>query len=122
MIAARLLASCHDLAEGGLGVALAESCILGGRGASLTERLFSRAAPVAQAGLLFGESQSRFLASARPAQVAAVRAIAERHRVEVRELGTIGGDRVAVTNVFDLALAEVTRAYTEALVPGESGP
>jgi phosphoribosylformylglycinamidine synthase len=82
MIAARLLASCHDLAEGGLGVALAESCILGGRGASLTER----------------------------------------HRVEVRELGTIGGDRVAVTNVFDLALAEVTRAYTEALVPGESGP
>ena len=37
MIGAGLLASCHDLAEGGLGVALAESCILGGRGAALID-------------------------------------------------------------------------------------
>jgi phosphoribosylformylglycinamidine synthase len=117
MTAARLLASCHDLAEGGLAVALAESCILGGRGARLTERLFALGAPVVQVGLLFGESQSRFLTSASAADVAAVRAIAQRHDIDVRELGTTGGDRVSVAGVFDLALAEVARAHAEALMP-----
>jgi phosphoribosylformylglycinamidine synthase len=117
MIAAGLLASCHDLAEGGLGVALAESCILGGRGVALTERLFSLAAPVVLVGLLFGESQSRFLASAATGDVAGVRAIATRHQVDVRELGTTGGNRVSLTGVFDLGLDEVTRAHAGALVP-----
>jgi phosphoribosylformylglycinamidine synthase len=116
MIGAGLLASCHDLAEGGLGVALAESCILGGRGAALITRLFALGAPVAQAGLLFGESQSRFLTSAAGEDVAAVRAIAERHDVEVRELGTTGGDRVMIADVLDLELAEVARVYDQALL------
>jgi phosphoribosylformylglycinamidine synthase len=117
MIAAGLLSSCHDLAEGGLAVALAESCILGGRGAQLGERLFALGAPVVQAGLLFGESQSRFLASAAATSVVAVRAIARRHDVDVRELGTTGGDRVAVIDVFDLALTELARAHAAALMP-----
>ena len=117
MIAAGLLSSCHDLAEGGLAVALAESCILGGRGAQLSERLFALGAPVVQAGLLFGESQSRFLASAAAARVGAVRVIARRHDVDVRELGTTGGDRVAVIDVFDLALSDLARAHADALMP-----
>jgi phosphoribosylformylglycinamidine synthase len=117
MIAAGLLRSCHDLAEGGLAVALAESCILGGRGAQLTERLFALGSPVVQAGLLFGESQSRFLASAAATDVAAVRAIAQRHDVDVRELGTTGGDRVVLADVFELGLVEVARAHAKALVP-----
>jgi phosphoribosylformylglycinamidine (FGAM) synthase-like enzyme len=117
MIAAGLHSSCHDLAEGGLAVALAESCILGGRGAQLGERLFALGAPVVQAGLLFGESQSRFLASAAATSVVAVRAIARRHDVDVRELGTTGGDRVAVIDVFDLALTELARVHAAALMP-----
>jgi phosphoribosylformylglycinamidine synthase len=117
MIAAGLLRSCHDLAEGGLGVALAESCILGGRGAKLAESSFAQSAPAAQPGLLFGESQSRFLVSATPRHVPAVRAVAARHHVEVRALGTTGGDRLALAGVFDLELAEVARAHAEALVP-----
>jgi phosphoribosylformylglycinamidine (FGAM) synthase-like enzyme len=72
---------------------------------------------VVQAGLLFGESQSRFLASAAAADVAAVRAIAQRHGVDVRELGTTGGGRVTVIDVFDLALTELGRAHAGALVP-----
>jgi phosphoribosylformylglycinamidine synthase len=117
MVAAGLLSSCHDLAEGGLAVALAESCILGGRGAQIGERLFALGTPVVQAGLLFGESQSRFLASAAATSVAAVRAIARRHDVDVRELGTTGGDRVAVIDVFDLTLTELARAHAAALMP-----
>jgi phosphoribosylformylglycinamidine synthase len=118
MIRTRLLRSCHDLAEGGLAVALAESCILGGRGADLTERLFALGTPAVQAGLLFGEAQSRFLASAARDQLDAVRAVALGHQVEVRVLGTTGGDRVALAGVFDLELAEVVRAHAGALTPG----
>ena len=122
MIEAGLLASCHDLAEGGFGMALAESCILGGRGAALTAGFLALGAPMVQAGLLFGESQSRFLTSAAGANVDAVRAVAEAHQVEVRELGTAGGDRVVITGVLDVELSEVSRAHAEALVPGRGTP
>ena len=46
-----------------------------------------------------------------------MRAIAGRHEVEVRELGTTGGDRVVVADVLDLELAEVARAHAAALMP-----
>jgi len=85
MIAAGLLSSCHDLAEGvsrGARRELHHRC----RGAQIGERLFALGTPVVQAGLLFGESQSRFLASAATTSVGAVRAIARRHDVDVREL------------------------------------
>ncbi len=98
-------------------MALAECCILGGRGAELTKRFLILGAPMVRIGLLFGESQSRFLLSADPTDVEALRAIAERHEVELRELGTTGGDRVAVTGVFDLSLEQVARAHAEALMP-----
>ncbi len=109
--------SCHDLAEGGLAIALAECCILGGRGAELNKRFLVLGAPMVRIGLLFGESQSRFLLSADPADVEALRAIAERHEVELRDLGTTGGDRVAVTGVLELPLEEVAGAYAAALLP-----
>jgi phosphoribosylformylglycinamidine synthase len=119
MIGAGLLTSCHDLAEGGLLVAIAESCILGGRGASITDTVFALGAPVVQAGLLFGESQSRFLASAAPADVDRARTIAQRHQVDLRELGVTGGDRLAVAGVLDVPLTELARAHDQALVtPG----
>jgi phosphoribosylformylglycinamidine synthase len=117
MIGAGLLRSCHDLAEGGLAVALAESCILGGRGARIADRLFALGAPIVQAGLLFGESQSRFLASAGATEVAAVRAIAQRHDVDLREVGTTGGDRVTFAGVLDVTLSELARAHAGALTP-----
>ena len=63
-IGAGWLHSCHDLSEGGLAVALAESCILGGRGVHVTAPFFALGSPIVQTGLLFGELQSRFLVSA----------------------------------------------------------
>ncbi|HXZ98847.1 MAG TPA: phosphoribosylformylglycinamidine synthase subunit PurL [Candidatus Binatia bacterium] len=116
-IHAGLVRSCHDLAEGGLAVALAESCILGGRGAVLDKRFFRLAAPLVQIGLLFGESQSRFLVSAPRSGVDAIRTIAQRHDVEARELGLTGGDRVTLTDVFDVSLEQVAAAHASALVP-----
>jgi len=71
--AAGLLASCHDLSDGGLAVALAECCFGGGLGARLSlseEVLHPEARGSARASLaaLFAESHSRFVASVDPAR------------------------------------------------------
>jgi phosphoribosylformylglycinamidine synthase II len=116
-IAAGLVRSAHDLAEGGLGVALAECCILGRRGARIGRRFLSLAGPIVRIALLFGESQSRFLLSALPAHVPALRELARRHDVEIRQLGTTGGDRLLVDDLCDVALSELERAHAEALIP-----
>ncbi|HSQ36798.1 MAG TPA: AIR synthase-related protein, partial [Acidimicrobiia bacterium] len=67
-----LVASCHDLSDGGLAVALAESCFGGGLGAriSLPAAVLD---PEARAGgrvgwaALFAESHSRFIVGVDPA-------------------------------------------------------
>ena len=116
-IRAGLVSSCHDLSEGGLGVALAESCILGGRGARVGRRFLAAGRPIVRMAILFGESPSRFLLSAPPDRVGALREVAARHRVELRDLGVTGGDRLVLSDVLDVRLEEVVRAHAEALAP-----
>ncbi len=64
-----LVRSCHDLSDGGLWVALAESCL----GGELGARVALDALPVVRGGgreperLLFCETPSRFLVSVAPA-------------------------------------------------------
>jgi phosphoribosylformylglycinamidine synthase len=60
----RLLRSCHDLSEGGLAVALAESAFAGGVGAEVH---LNKQATESDEVLLFSESPSRFLVEVRPA-------------------------------------------------------
>ncbi len=87
--------SAHDCSDGGLAVALAESCISGevkkGAGISIG----------AHGGrtdeLLFNESQSRILFSSRPDSTAELRLLAERHKVDLIELGQVSGHKLEVT-------------------------
>ncbi|HEU5089655.1 MAG TPA: AIR synthase-related protein, partial [Roseiflexaceae bacterium] len=76
-IGAGLVRACHDISEGGLGVALAEMAIAGRFGAELD----LRAVPNEQAGdaatLLFSESPTRFVAEVRPEHAAAFEAALE---------------------------------------------
>ncbi len=84
------VSSAHDCADGGLAVALAESCATTPKawlGATLT--LPGEMRPDA---LLFGESASRIVVSVQPDRAESVRAIARRHGVPCVELGVVGGD------------------------------
>jgi phosphoribosylformylglycinamidine synthase len=74
-IARGLVASCHDLSEGGLAVAAAETALGGGLGLAL-ELARVPAAPLpagwdADACLLYSESPTRFLVEVAPAHAAA---------------------------------------------------
>jgi len=85
-VRAGTLSSAHDLAEGGLAVALAECCIAGATGASV--RLDSAGSP---AQTLFGELSGCFILSG-PQQ--ALAALAE--RAPVAQIGVVGGSALEV--------------------------
>ncbi len=61
-----VLASCHDLSDGGLGVALAETAFAGGLGIHADLRQVKRAGEMAEDHLLFSETASRFLVTVSP--------------------------------------------------------
>ena len=100
-IRAGLVKSAHDCSEGGLLVALAESCIsapplLGGKPIGASVRLAEFGALRTDA-LLFGETQSRIVISCAEADAAKIFAIAGQRGVPCARLGTVGGDSLRVT-------------------------
>ena len=103
-----LLTAAHDLADGGLAVALAEMCIAGGAGIDA-----SGVAPGERLdGALFGEAPSRFLVATRNAE--SVLEFARGHGVAATVLGTIGGDRLRLAPI-DVALADADREWSQGL-------
>jgi phosphoribosylformylglycinamidine synthase subunit PurL len=92
-VAEQLVASAHDCAEGGLAVALAECCIVGGLGArvALSPGHAERADAV-----LFGEGVGRVLVSLPAPQLPALLHLADRLNVPTQVLGSVGGDRLVI--------------------------
>ena len=81
--------SAHDCAEGGLAVALAESCISGSLGASM--QLPAIAAEVRWDRLLFGEGGARIIVSVAPTAITAWEAYLQTHlRGHWQVLGAVG--------------------------------
>ncbi|HSK62590.1 MAG TPA: AIR synthase-related protein, partial [Pyrinomonadaceae bacterium] len=106
---AGLLLSAHDCSDGGLAVALAESCFSSlGREATGAEVNLEGQLPPASS--LFSESPSRIVISFDPADETAVREIADRHHAPFAILGRAGGTRLKIAVDGTEAVAEdVTR-------------
>ena len=119
-----LIKSAHDCSDGGLAVALAESCIVGEIGAII------ELPPEVEAerdtrldAVLWGESQSRIVVSCARENLAELRRMAKIARVPLGELGRVGGEnfivgdnRAGVLNpLFSLAVSEITAAYRGAI-------
>ncbi len=118
-IVAGLVNSAHDCSEGGLAVALAESCVMD------QENLLGCRIDV-QTGLRpdmlwFGEDQSRIVLSASPANVARVLELAREQNVEAVVLGSVGGSVLELgenVRVRVEGLAEAYHGSLERLVEG----
>jgi phosphoribosylformylglycinamidine synthase len=107
LVNTQLLVSCHDLSEGGLGIALAESCFRDYEaplGASLTPFL-KNARPD---GLLFSESGARFLVSCAPDKAATVRQLIRDAGLSIGGEGVVGGSSITVEG---FASVDVTTAF-----------
>src|SRR5581483_1392396 len=107
LVADGLLAGVHDVADGGLGVALAEMAAASGVGA--------RIGGVADHAALFSEAPSRAVVCIDPGKVDAARAAAEAAGVPFTELGAAGGERLVIGDLVDLAVADIGRGWREAL-------
>jgi phosphoribosylformylglycinamidine synthase len=68
------------------------------------------------AGILFGESQSRFVVSLEKESRVQLRALLAQREVPYREIGQVGGDRISVENVVDVHLDDARAAYDGALL------
>jgi phosphoribosylformylglycinamidine synthase len=109
-IRADLVTSAHDCSEGGIAVTLAESAINGGKGATIelesTDRLDTT---------LFAESQSRIILTANPANVDAIKAIAEDQDIPFTIIGTVGGTNLKITvdgeETINLPVEKIANAF-----------
>jgi phosphoribosylformylglycinamidine synthase len=120
----RKLVSCHDLAEGGLAVALAECCLKSEKGlGALVDGIDAVAKPAAGLradAVYFGESQSRVIVSVKPENKDAVTKLAQKYNVPAVQIGKVGGKALVIGNrvqvpvgdlkaIFDNTIPEIMR-------------
>ena len=106
-----LLRSLHDVGEGGLAVALAE-CSFGGPGLGVRVDLEQG---VRLDALLFGESQSRMVASLRRRHLGRLRDLARREDVPFTVLGEVRPRSLVIGEVIDLPLEPLRERWRRAL-------
>jgi phosphoribosylformylglycinamidine synthase len=102
--AAGLLSAAHDLSDGGLAVALAESCLRGGTGCRV--RL-----PADPFTFLFSESAARAVVAVRSGAAARFAELRAGHGVPGQTIGTVGGDDLVVEGWFAIPLAELAAVH-----------
>ena len=102
--------SAHDCADGGLAVAVAESCIAAGIGLqgdlSVTGRWDAA---------LFGENQSRIVVAIAPEKLRDLERICRTEGAPWVRLGLTGGSSLRITGLVDLAITEMQDAWRKAL-------
>ena len=110
LIRERIIGSAHDCSDGGLAVAIAESCILGSVGFDGAFELDGR-----WDAALFGETQSRVVVSLSPDLVPALGEVCDVEGVPWVELGRTGDSSVRMGGCIDLGLNQVEDAWRNAL-------
>ncbi len=105
-----MLNSAHDLSEGGLAIAVAESCFTpsGAVGVKIKSLVNSQ---VREDALLFGESQSRVLASIDKNNLNAFEKIALKHGTPMQVIGEVGGDRFFIDGLIDIPIKKASESW-----------
>lgn len=93
--------AAHDCAEGGLAVALAESCITGRKGAVIDIKTSLRSDAA-----MFAESPSRILVEIPPEKLEDFLFLAQEYAVPVEPLGQVRGDQLIISVNGDVKIAD----------------
>ena len=107
----RLLRSAHDVAAGGLAVALAECAIASGIGIDAASAELGTRIDAA----LFGEAGNRAVVSVHPGDLEPVQALAGSKGLPLVELGRSEGVRIRLGPDLDLSIDEAAAVYRDAL-------
>lgn len=106
-----LVSSAHDISEGGLAVAIAESCIAGKMG--FTGDIESELRPDA---VLFGEGQSRIIISLPEGNFSTFQKLAKDMGVPTTILGFVSPDRIKIQVKQNVAIVGSIDVLTEQIV------
>ncbi|MBN1586319.1 MAG: phosphoribosylformylglycinamidine synthase subunit PurL [Candidatus Omnitrophica bacterium] len=112
-----LVSSMHDVSEGGLAVALTESCISESKqylGAVVDLEILGLGGSRADE-LLFGESATRVIMSCSPGQAGRIETLAAEAGVDCRELGEVGGTKLEIRGLLQLDLKLLRDTWGNAL-------
>ena len=109
--------SAHDCSDGGLAVALAESCIAGDIGFIGELPLTGR-----WDAALFGEGQSRIILSVVPSGIGAVEQMCRKEGVPWVTLGKAGGDTMTIPGLVDVPVEDLGDAWRNGLEHATSAP
>jgi phosphoribosylformylglycinamidine synthase len=115
---AGLLSSAHDCADGGLAVALAESCFSSLNRSRVGAEITTESS-LSTTSLLFGESPSRIILSFPPSSLTLVEDLAARANCPITILGHVGGDRLRIScgdkEVISAAVSELENVWRGSL-------
>ena len=111
---AGLIRTAHDCSDGGMLLALAECCLLGGMG--MRGPAIIPEAPLRLDAALFGESPGRFIISAPSRAMPELQSLARRHHVEISLLGLTGGEALELEGQLKLSLSEMRDAWEGGLL------
>ena len=117
----KLLRSAHDCSEGGLAAAAAEMAFAGGLGMELSLKELPVDGVSTAEGMLFSESNSRFVVEVAPEKEAEFVALMQGAGVPLGKLGTVNSGKrfvmrdAAGNTAIDLDLAEMKAAWQKPL-------
>ncbi len=107
LIRSKLVASVHDVSDGGLLVAIAEMCLAGSIGAILDQPEGDLPAHA----IWFGEDQGRYIVEVSPGEVDSVMTASRDAGIACRKLGTTGGNAIEISGDASLALADLGKTH-----------
>ena len=106
LIAGGDVTACHDLSDGGLGVALAEMALAGNLGAKIT---LPENTHLPLHAWLFGEDQARYLVTTTDAD--AILSAAQDAKIPVQKIGTTGGQTLTMDPFFSISMITLRAAF-----------
>jgi len=113
-IAKNLVQSAHDCSEGGLAVALAESCISSPK-KKLGAVIHLDARELRKDAFLFGESQSRIILSAKAKNVKKILQIAKKNKAPAAVIGEVKGSSLIINKLINISLSKLHQAWSKAI-------
>jgi len=109
-----LVQSAHDCSEGGLAVALAESCI-SNPAKKLGAKINLTSDHLRKDALLFGESQSRIIISAKQKNVKKIMQIAKKNKTAVSLIGKVEGTGLVINRLINISVNDLHKAWGSAI-------
>ncbi|MCA9929946.1 MAG: phosphoribosylformylglycinamidine synthase I, partial [Anaerolineales bacterium] len=113
-IQAGLVQACHDCAEGGLAVTLAEMCLAGGRGAMVQTTAVPIEGALTDVDILFSESLGRLVVEVKPENALKFRQLLL--NIPHAQIGKVTGDHLTISSrkastLINLSIDELNQAW-----------